>query len=128
MFGDIFNAMMEKQQPQQPQMGPPKPQMGPPAPGPQMPQMPQMPPEYTQNRMAEMGMPAIAQIGESLIDKYRANKWSKENQTEVDEFGGETVGSTPSPEFASGQDPASAKGSGIFDGGDMFSKLFKMMV
>ena len=37
-----------------------------------------MPEAYSQNRMAEMGMPQVAQWGEGMVDKYRANKWQGE--------------------------------------------------
>lgn len=54
-----------------PQQGPmpPRGQQGPPAPTAQMPQA------YTQNRMQQWGMPKVAQWGEGMVDKYRANKW-----------------------------------------------------
>lgn len=56
-----------------PQMGPQPPgqgQMGPPAPTAQMPEA------YSQNRMAEYGMPSIFQAGEAMVDDWRANKWT----------------------------------------------------
>jgi hypothetical protein len=52
-------------------------QMGPPAPAGYG--QPQMPGAYTENRSAKYGMPGIFQFGESLVDDYRAKKWT-ENQ------------------------------------------------
>jgi hypothetical protein len=62
----------------------------PPAPGqPQPPNIPgpgrqeqlnEMPGAYTQNRMAEMGMPKIAQWGEQKVDDWRKNRWMDKNQ------------------------------------------------
>ena len=109
----MFNPMMYNpmSQPQQ-QMGPPAPQqmgpqppqqMGPPAPG------PQMPAAYSQNRMAEAGAPAIAQIGEALFDRYRANQWRKENSAEVDETGNSMGGSTGAPKI---EGPSAPVGGG----------------
>jgi len=104
--------------------GPPKPQMGPHAP----PEMgPEMPEAYTQNRMKEWGMPKVAQIGEALFDSYRANKWEKQNgPREVDEFDKEIGGkSAQLPHSPQGKDDKTGKGSGVFDGGDFFSRMFK---
>lgn len=56
---------------------PPPQQMGPPAPGP-MPPVPQMPRAYTENRMQQWGMPKVAQWGEGIVDKIRANRWEKQ--------------------------------------------------
>lgn len=47
---------------------------------------PEMPEAYTQNRMAEMGMPGIAQIGEALFDSIRRNKFNKTHGITMDEF------------------------------------------
>lgn len=136
-FGmDIMSALMENDL-QKKQMGPPAPQgygappqMGPPPPADYAPpesQGPQMPEAYTTNRMANAGMPAAAQIGEALFDKYRANKWSKENQVEVDEMG-ETVGDQPGRDSPQTKDGAKGMGSGIFDGGDLFSQVSKALM
>ena len=72
-------------------------------------------------------MPKVAQIGEALIDKYRANKWTKENQSEVDEFGGAVGGPQTAVDTAANKPGNSQIGSGIFDGGDMLSKIMKLM-
>jgi hypothetical protein len=110
--------------------------MTPPAQPPAQPPAPQMPAAFTQNRMAQMGAPAVAQIGEALFDKYRQNKWNKQHGTEVDEMGADSSpkttenkppmigGGTGYQQPADGRQASMRKGSGIFDG-RMGSELMK---
>lgn len=123
MMDQLIAAFMgEDQVPQQSAIPPrkPPPQMGPPAPADYG--TPGMPEAYQNNRMKEMGMPGIAQIGEAMFDSYRANKWKKQHAQEVDEMGG-SIGGNSEKLPHTNKSGSKAIGSGIFDGGDLFSQV-----